>query len=245
MALLEKNVRRILAGGNVHLHIDLIAGLPEEDFDTFGQSFNKAFGLQPHQLQLGFLKLIYGSRLREEEWGVRFSPDPPYEVLSTPWMTYPQLRRLNACAEAVEKLHNSGRFAQVLQLALTKLRITPFELFLHLGDAMAQRAGRWSLDGLTELVFRRLTGMGLDEQEVRDAMVRDRLATDNTGYLQPVLQSSGDGLKQASRWYKETYPQVRRPRLALLHGGRTLLVARWETKHPVTERGETEEISLE
>ena len=77
MARLVDRLQRILAPGNVHLHIDLIAGLPEEDFATFGQSFDRAFALQPHQLQLGFLKFIHGSRLREEDWGQRFSPDPP------------------------------------------------------------------------------------------------------------------------------------------------------------------------
>ena len=78
MALLESNLCALLAPGNIHIHIDLIAGLPEEDLPTFIASFNKAYALGPHMLQLGFLKLLYGSALREEAEAnaCRFSPDP-------------------------------------------------------------------------------------------------------------------------------------------------------------------------
>ena len=238
MDKLADRIRRILTPGNIHLHIDLIAGLPEEDFVTFGQSFDHAFALQPHQLQLGFLKFIHGSRLRMDKWGARFAPDPPYEVLSTPWMTYAELRRLHDAAEAVERIHNSGRFTLAEKLAL-KTGIRPFELYLLLGEKMAARQGRWSLDNLTRLVYDTFLGLGVDVSALRDAMILDRLATDNTGFLPPFLQSDPTTLKAAARAYREAHPDVRHPRVALLADD-SAAVAVWAKKHPVTERGEVE-----
>ena len=238
MDKLADRIRRILVPGNIHLHIDLIAGLPEEDFVTFGQSFDHAFALQPHQLQLGFLKFIHGSRLRMDKWGARFAPDPPYEVLSTPWMTYAELRRLHDAAEAVERIHNSGRFTLAEKLAL-KTGIRPFELYLLLGEKMAARQGRWSLDNLTRLVYDTFLGLDVDVSALRDAMILDRLATDNTGFLPPFLQSDPSALKAAARAWREAHPEHKHPRVALLADD-SAAVAVWAKKHPVTERAEVE-----
>ena len=239
MDRLVDRIQRILAPNNIHLHIDLIAGLPEEDFATFGRSFDQAFGLHPHQLQLGFLKFIHGSRLRMEKWGARFAPDPPYEVLSTPWMTYAELLRLHHAAEAVERIHNSGRFALAEELAL-ETGVRPYDLYLLLGEKMAARQGRWSLDNLTRLVYDAFLSLGVDENALRDAMILDRLATDNTGYLPPFLQADDPAaLKAAARAYREAHPEHKHPRVALLTDG-SAAVAVWTKKHPVTERGEVE-----
>ena len=235
MDKLVDRIWRLLAPGNIHLHIDLIAGLPEEDFTTLGQSFDRAFGLKPHQLQLGFLKFIHGSKLRMEQWGARFAPDPPYEVLSTPWITYAELRRLHNAAEAVERIHNSGRFMLAEELALNT-GIRPFELYLLLGERMAAKQGRWSLDNLTRLVYDTFLSLGMHESALRDAMIIDRLATDNTGYLPPFLQSDPSAVKAAARAYREAHPDVRHPRVAVLSDGSAVAV--WTKKHPVTQRGE-------
>ena len=242
MAKLVDRIRRLIAPNNIHLHIDLIAGLPEEDFVTFGQSFDNAFGLKPHQLQLGFLKFIHGSQLRMQDWGARFAPDPPYEVLSTPWMTYGELRRLHDAAEAVERIHNSGRFALAESLAM-QTGISAFNLYLLLGERMAARQGRWSLDNLTLLVYDTFRSLGVDESALRDAMILDRLATDNTGYLPPFLQSDASAVKAAARAYREAHPEHKHPRVALLADG-SAAVAVWTKKHPVTERGEVENFSF-
>ena len=238
MDKLVDRLQRLIALGTLHLHIDLIAGLPEEDFATFGQSFDLAFALHPHQLQLGFLKFIHGSKLRMEKWGARFAPDPPYEVLSTPWMTYAELRRLHDAAEAVERIHNSGRFALAEKLVL-ETGIRPFDLYLLLGEKMAARQGRWSLDNLTRLVHDAFLSLGADASALRDAMILDRLSTDNTGFLPPFLQGDPTALKAAARAYREAHPEVRHPRVALLADG-CAAVAVWTKKHPVTERGEVD-----
>lgn len=237
MAKLVDRITRILQPGNVHLHIDLIAGLPEEDFTTFGSSFDQAYALHPHQLQLGFLKLIHGSALRETDWGQRFAPDPPYEVLSTPWISYGELQRLHDCADAVERIHNSSRFARTLSLALRTTGMRPFDLFLRLGDGMVSRPGRWSLDSLTRMVYDTLLTLGVEEALLRDALVEDRLATDNTGYLPPFLQGDPSALKAAARAFREQHPEHRHPRCALLSTGE-VCVALWDKKHPVTQQGD-------
>ena len=242
MPRLVDRIQRILAPGNIHLHIDLIAGLPEEDFATFGRSFDQAFGLRPHQLQLGFLKFIHGSHLRMQDWGARFAPDPPYEVLSTPWMTYGELRRLHDAAEAVERIHNSGRFSLAEKLAL-QTGIRPFDLYLLLGEKMAARQGRWSLDNLSLLVYDAFLALGVEENALRDAMVLDRLATDNTGYLPPFLQGDPAALKAAARAWRDARPDIRHPRVALLSAG-SAAVAVWTKKHPVTQRGAVELFSF-
>ena len=242
MNRLVDHIQRILAPNNIHLHIDLIAGLPEEDFATFGRSFDLAFELRPHQLQLGFLKFIHGSKLRMDKWGARFAPDPPYEVLSTPWMTYAELLRLHHAAEAVERIHNSGRFALAEKLAL-ETDIRPFDLYLMLGERMASRQGRWSLDNLTRLVYDAFLSLGVEENALRDAMILDRLATDNTGYLPPFLQGDPAALKAAARAYREAHPEHKHPRAALLADG-SAAIAVWTKKHPVTERGEVENFSF-
>ena len=239
MTRLVDRIQRILQPGNVHLHIDLIAGLPEEDFATFSRSFDLAFGLHPHQLQLGFLKFIHGSKLRMDKWGARFAPDPPYEVLSTPWLSYAELRRLHAAAEAVERIHNSGRFALAEELAL-QTGIRAFDLYLLLGEKMAARQGRWSLDNLTRLVYETFRSLGVKEAALKDAMILDRLATDNTGYLPPFLQTEdAAALKAAARAYREANPEHKHPRVALLSNG-SAAIAVWTKKHPVTERGAVE-----
>jgi len=243
MDKLVNRIQRILQPGNIHLHIDLIAGLPEENFITFGRSFDQAFALHPHQLQLGFLKFIHGSKLRMEKWGARFAPDPPYEVLSTPWISYAELRRLHDAAEAVERIHNSGRFALAETLVLQHTGMRPFDLYLLLGGQMAARQGRWSLDNLTRLVYDVFRSLGAEEAKLRDAMILDRLATDNTGYLPPFLQGDPAALKAAARAYREAHPDVRHPRVAVLSDvsvsrAPAAAVAVWTKKHPVTQRGE-------
>ena len=91
-----RRVQQVLARGNVHLHLDLIAGLPYEDLQTFTEGFHRAFALRPHMLQLGFLKLLPGAAMREEpeQYPCRFSAAPPYEVIDTPWLSQADLALL-------------------------------------------------------------------------------------------------------------------------------------------------------
>ncbi len=125
---LSAAVKTLRAAGCIHLHLDLIAGLPYEDYFSFGRSFDEVFALQPHNLQLGFLKLLGGSPLYEEreKYGFRFQPDPPYEVLASDWISFGELLRLKTIEALVELYINSGRFAHTITAAVRQFRGSPF-----------------------------------------------------------------------------------------------------------------------
>lgn len=110
------NVKRIREGGNVHQHLDLIAGLPFENYDSFRRSFNTVYALRPEQLQLGFLKVLKGSFMSEnqERYGLVSKDMPPYELLYTKWLSYGDVLRLKGVEEMVEVYYNSGQFTETL-----------------------------------------------------------------------------------------------------------------------------------
>ena len=125
---------RINAQGNVHLHLDLIAGLPYEDITSFGKSFNDVFAHKPQQLQLGMLKLLKGSTLysRYENYDMKFCHYPPYEILSTHVLPYRDLLKLKKVEEVTEFFYNSGRFEETLYY-LIGFFPTAFDFFFSLG----------------------------------------------------------------------------------------------------------------
>ncbi len=108
----EAVVSRIRENRNVHQHLDLIAGLPWEDYESFARSFNRVYAMEPDQLQLGFLKVLKGSLMHEKagEYGLICQERPPYEVLSTNWLSYGDVIRLKGVEEMVEVYYNSGQF---------------------------------------------------------------------------------------------------------------------------------------
>lgn len=117
LAQVKERVLRIKESGNVHQHLDLIAGLPYEDYHSFARSFDLVYGMRPQQLQLGFLKVLKGSLMyeRAEEYGLLYQERPPYEVLSTKWLTYGDIRRLKQIEEMVEVYYNSGQFCNTIE----------------------------------------------------------------------------------------------------------------------------------
>ena len=113
----SKIVRRIQDKGNVHEHLDLIAGLPYEDVESFAHSFDDVYALKPEQLQLGFLKVLKGSFMQEhqEEYGIVHKAQPPYEVLYTKWISYEDVLRLKGIEEMVEVYYNSRQFTNTME----------------------------------------------------------------------------------------------------------------------------------
>ena len=132
---LEKIVAAIHRGQNIHQHLDLIAGLPYEDYESFGRSFDRVYGMQPEQLQLGFLKVLKGSdmHVHAQEYGIRYLEQPPYEVLYTNWISYGEIRRLKRIEEMVELYYNSGQFTHTLPV-LEKAFPGPFAMYEALAD---------------------------------------------------------------------------------------------------------------
>ena len=113
----ERTVSEIRGNRNVHQHLDLIAGLPYEDYDSFARSFDRVYAMRPDQLQLGFLKVLKGSLMHEktQEYGLVYQDRPPYEVLSTKWLPYADVIRLKKIEEMVEVYYNSGQFRNTME----------------------------------------------------------------------------------------------------------------------------------
>ncbi len=128
-------VKRIHDGGNIHVHLDLIAGLPYEDYDSFGKSFDDVYAMQPEQLQLGFLKVLKGSKMHQkaQDYGLVYRSKPPYEVLYTDWISFDDICRLKRIEEMVEIYYNSNQFTVTLPLAMKKFS-SPFAFFEALAD---------------------------------------------------------------------------------------------------------------
>lgn len=127
---LESNVRRVNGFRNIHQHLDLIAGLPWEGYESFKNSFNQVYAMEPEQLQMGFLKVLSGSYMEEkaEDYGLLFRDTPPYEVLSTRWLSYGELICLKGVEEMVEVYYNSGQFGNTMRELQTEFS-SPFDMY--------------------------------------------------------------------------------------------------------------------
>lgn len=185
-SVLKQRISQLTACGRAHIHVDLIAGLPYEDFAHFRDSFNQAYALGADMLQLGFLKILHGTELeaRASAYGLCYTDAPPYEVTETPWLSALEIGRLKTAERAVDRLHNSGRFRRTLALCIP-FWTSPFDFFLAVGQCFAKSEG---LDALTNRLFDFLC-RALPEQaeEIRDALVCDRLATNSSRGLPHAL----------------------------------------------------------
>ncbi|HBQ87350.1 MAG TPA: B12-binding domain-containing radical SAM protein [Syntrophomonas sp.] len=131
------NITRLKQFNNIHLHLDLIAGLPFEDYTRFGQSFNMVYQLGPDVLQLGFLKLLKGSSIREEAdyHGYQFESMPPYQVLSNNYIDYGQIIKLTRIEDLLDKYYNSGDFSHTLNYVSRNLyNSNSFAFYEELAD---------------------------------------------------------------------------------------------------------------
>lgn len=135
LSRLETVVKKVQQAGNIHQHLDLIAGLPKEDFATFAKSFQEIYRLKPEQLQLGFLKVLKGSFMYEhqKEYGLVYQSNPPYEVMSTNWLTYEEVLKIKLVEEMLEVYYNSGQFEMTMKV-LEQAYDNPFDMFLELGE---------------------------------------------------------------------------------------------------------------
>jgi len=240
---LQRNILALLAPRNIHIHIDLIAGLPYEDLPSFIDSFNRAFALRPDMLQLGFLKLLHGAPMRENpvDYPCRFDRRPPYEVTETPWMSERALQSLHRTEDALERLYNSGRFRKTVDYLLTEAdEVDAYSLFRCFGEETAARdVSDISLDDFTELACAYFSGLpGTDPDRLKDAMLIDRLSTVPGGKLPEFLKKKDPDIKKIRREIEqrpglEQKTGVRRG-FALLFSGREAAVVDYTGKGPVT-----------
>ena len=132
---LKEVVTRIRGWHNIHMHLDLIAGLPLADYDTFARSFDEIFALEPSQLQLGFLKVLKGSYMYDHAgaYGILYHETAPYEVLSTKWLSYDDVLRIKRVEEMLEVYYNSWQYAITIRLIMC-IYPSAFSFFQRLGD---------------------------------------------------------------------------------------------------------------
>lgn len=131
---IKEKVDELLKLRNIKQHLDLIAGLPGEDYNSFKRSFNDVYSIKPEEIQLGFLKLLRGASIREEAvaYGMKFSPYPPYEILKTKDLSYEELLKLKKVEEMVDKYYNSQKFNNIINY-LVKQFNNPFDFYYELG----------------------------------------------------------------------------------------------------------------
>lgn len=242
---LKANIRRLVAMGNMHIHIDLIAGLPYEDVPTFAKSFDTAYALGADMLQMGFLKLLHGAAMREEpqNFPCKFRSEPPYEVVSTPWLTAEELEMLHGVEDVLERMVNSGRFHRTADYLMERTGRTPFALFQELGKA-AHEEGVAShgvpLDAYTAFLLDSAPRLwpSVTREALRDVMVCDRLESNATGRLPLCLHIADPALGQTVKRLAALDPPrpgVRRGVAILYTEGQAVYVD-YENKNPKTGR---------
>lgn len=184
---LEQVVAAIHAGENIHQHLDLIAGLPYEDYESFGRSFDRVYRMKPQQLQLGFLKVLKGSEMQEraEEFGICYLDKPPYEVLYTKWLSYEDVLRLKKIEEMVELYYNGNQFTHTLPF-LEKSFSGPFAMYEAMADFYEQK-GYFVNSPARAYRYEILLNFAREWDEEREAIYRELLTYDM--YLRENLKS--------------------------------------------------------
>ncbi len=239
---LIENIKKLLAPGNLHIHIDLIAGLPFEDLESFEHSFDIGYNLRSNMLQLGFLKLLHGAQMREnaEKYPCEFSKEPPYEVISTQWTSKEDLSLLHKVEDALERLCNSGRFIGTVDYILEETGLSPFEFFKKFGIYASEHSKPLvSLDDYTEMAFEYLSKLdGIDASVLKDKMICDRLCSNSSGKLPEVLKVKNPEIKKIRLAIESEEENRRKPGIkrgfSLLESEKAAVFANYENKDPVT-----------
>jgi hypothetical protein len=175
---LEDNLRFLRDCTNVHVHADLIAGLPGEDLESFGRGFDRLIALGPQEIQVGILKRLRGAPIARHDaaWGMVYARRAPYEILRNDLLDFPTLQRLKRFARYWELIGNRGDFVESVSLLLSAAA-SPFAEFMALSDwlfATARRHHAIALPRLTEMLHQYLIGpRGLDPANVAPALLRD------------------------------------------------------------------------
>lgn len=161
----KNNILKLKRPQNMHIHLDLIAGLPYEDFDSFGHSFEYVYSMKPDMLQLGFLKVLHGTEIEDFGDDILAASFPPYEVISTSWISADELCHLKEIEEAVDIFYNSGKFTDTIALLeLDERFISIFELFDFMGSILKQESkfGKFKQVRLYEIIYENF-GSGYSE----------------------------------------------------------------------------------
>ncbi len=180
-------VARINEGNNVHQHLDLIAGLPFEDFESFGRSFDRVYAMKPEQLQLGFLKVLKGSEMadRAEEFGICYTEKAPYEVLFTKWLSFAEVQKLKRIEEMVELYYNSNQFVHTLGF-LEQAFASPFAMYRELAE-FYEKQGYFVNSPARSYRYQVLLAFACEKDKEQEAVYRELLTYDM--YLRENVKS--------------------------------------------------------
>lgn len=199
---LIENIRKLISFNNMHIHIDLIAGLTGEDLESFKNSFNIGYSLKAHMLQMGFLKLLYGADMREnsEKYPCTFNDEPPYEVTSTPWLSNDEIKMLKNCEDAVDRLYNSGRFLYTLNYLIDDVGISPFDVFNDFGNAV--NGNKMRLCDYAEKLYNFFAAQ-CDKEILREKILCDLLSCSSSVQIPEIFKRKDVLYKQIKKYYNE------------------------------------------
>ncbi len=251
----RENIEELMQMGNIHIHIDLIAGLIYEDLSSFKNSFNMGYSLNAHVMQLGFLKILHGSTMSEKPdfYKCEYSKLPPYEVEETPWLSKQDLQTIKFCENELERIYNSGRFRRAASYAMKQTGQSAFDFYSTLGRIADERGVAphgVSLDDYTEFLFKTLCEMPqIDVQLLRDEMVRDRLSTNAGGKLAKALHIKDDMLGKAVKALDKCESTKRQKSIkravAILYGAQNVCYVDYAQKNAITHDYILHEINID
>ncbi|MBR3975925.1 MAG: DUF4080 domain-containing protein [Clostridia bacterium] len=208
------NIKKLLSFNNMHIHIDLIAGLTGENLESFRNSFNIGYSLKAHMLQLGFLKLLYGADMREnsEKYPCSFSDEPPYEITSNPWLSADEIKMLKKAEDALDRLYNSGRFLYTLDYLTDEIGISPFDIFCEFGNKVD--GNKMQLSDYAENLYSFFSDK-CDKEKLREKIVCDLLCSSSSVQIPDVLKINEPLYKRAKKYFTENVDK--NIKIAILH----------------------------
>ena len=239
-------VDRIHSFGNIHQHLDLIAGLPYEDYDSFRHSFNDVYALKPQQLQLGFLKVLKGSHMMEmcREYGIVYKTQEPYEVLSTKWLDYDHVLKLKTVENMVEVYYNSGQFQNTLEY-LEKFFPDAFSIYERLGSFYMEK-GYGDISHTRMRRYEILLEFLEDVPEISMDQVKDQMVYDL--YLRENLKSRPGFARDQKPFERQIWDFRKREKVAKnahveVFADGTVLLFNYADRDPLTNNAHVTDVT--
>ena len=239
-------VDRIHSFGNIHQHLDLIAGLPYEDYDSFRHSFNDVYALKPQQLQLGFLKVLKGSHMMEmcKEYGIGYKTQEPYEVLSTKWLDYDHVLKLKTVENMVEVYYNSGQFQNTLEY-LENFFPDAFSIYERLGSFYMEK-GYGDVSHTRMRRYEILLEFLEDVPEISMDQVKDQMVYDL--YLRENLKSRPGFARDQKPFERQVWDFRKREKVAKnahveVFADGTVLLFNYADRDPLTNNAHVTDVT--
>ncbi len=239
--VLLKNISKLIKFNNMHIHIDLIAGLPLEDLNSFKKGFNTIFNLKSHMLQLGFLKILSGSTMKtfREDFPCQYIESPPYEVISTPYISSGDLAKIKSAEDSLERLYNSQRFIKTVDFLIEKSQLSPFDFF----ESVPNVPHGTDIESYAKLIFETFNHFGVDQ--LRDVMATDCLEFNSTGRLFKFLHRQDSDLKNATKYLSKLFPLKGIKRgIAILYGEKKVIFVDYINRDFITKRYTSTQIDI-